>query len=117
METELEIAEQDIDRCLQAIVDGELTAVEAAKAKWWTTELAKRVIDNCVQLHGGYGYMNEYKITRNHADARIMTIFGGTTEITKDIIGRNVVAASLTRAIEPTVSWRLSTCTNHLDLN
>ena len=117
METELEIAEQDIDRCLQAIVDGELTAVEAAKAKWWTTELAKRVIDKCVQLHGGYGYMNEYKITRNCADARIMTIFGGTTEITKDIIGRNVVAASLTRAIEPTVSWRLCACTNRRDLN
>ncbi|WP_319449790.1 MULTISPECIES: acyl-CoA dehydrogenase family protein [unclassified Mycobacterium] len=90
MDTELEIAEQYIDRCLQAIVDGELTAVEAAKAKWWTTELAKRVIDNCVQLHGGYGYMNEYKITRDYADARIMTIFGGTTEIMKDIIGRDL---------------------------
>lgn len=90
MDTELEIAEQYIDRCLRGVVDGELTAVEAAKAKWWTTELAKRVVDNCVQLHGGYGYMNEYKITKDYADARIMTIFGGTTEIMKDIVGRDL---------------------------
>ena len=90
MSTELDIAEQFIDRCLAAVVAGELTAVDAAKAKWWTTELAKRVIDHCVQLHGGYGYMNEYPVARAYVDSRIQTIFGGTTEIMKDIIGRDM---------------------------
>ncbi|MFJ6097988.1 acyl-CoA dehydrogenase family protein [Williamsia muralis] len=90
MSTELDIAEQYIDRCLAAVVAGELTAVDAAKAKWWTTELAKRVIDHCVQLHGGYGYMNEYPVAKAYVDSRIQTIFGGTTEIMKDIIGRDM---------------------------
>ena len=90
MSTELDIAEQYIDRCLQAVVDGELTAVDASKAKWWCTELGKRVIDQCVQLHGGYGYMNEYRVARAYTDSRIQTIFGGTTEIMKDIIGRDL---------------------------
>ncbi|RAU95590.1 acyl-CoA dehydrogenase family protein [Mycolicibacter senuensis] len=90
MDTELEIGEQYIDRCLQAVVDGELTAVEAAKAKWWCTETAKKVVDGCVQLHGGYGYMNEYRVARDYVDVRIQTIFGGTTEIMKDIIGRDL---------------------------
>jgi alkylation response protein AidB-like acyl-CoA dehydrogenase len=90
MSTELDIAEQYIDRCLAAVVADELTAVDAAKAKWWTTELAKRVVDNCVQLHGGYGYMNEYPVAKAYVDGRIQTIFGGTTEIMKDIIGRDM---------------------------
>ena len=90
MDTELEIAEQYVDRCLRAVVDGELTAVQASKAKWWCTELAKRVVDNCVQLHGGYGYMNEYKVARDYVDVRIQTIYGGTTEIMKEIIGRDL---------------------------
>lgn len=90
MDTELEIAESYVDRCLQAVVDGELTAVEASKAKWWCTELGKRVVDNCVQLHGGYGYMNEYKVARDYVDVRIQTIYGGTTEIMKEIIGKNL---------------------------
>lgn len=90
MDTELEIAEQYIDRCLRAAVDGELSAVQASKAKWWCTELGKKVVDNCVQLHGGYGYMNEYKVARDYVDVRIQTIFGGTTEIMKEIIGRDL---------------------------
>jgi alkylation response protein AidB-like acyl-CoA dehydrogenase len=90
LDTELEIAEQYIDRCLLAVVAKDLTAVEAAKAKWWCTELAKKVVDACVQLHGGYGYMNEYKVAKDYVDARIQTIFGGTTEIMKDIIGRDL---------------------------
>jgi alkylation response protein AidB-like acyl-CoA dehydrogenase len=90
LDTELEIAQTYIDRCLRAVVDGELTAVEAAKAKWWCTELAKKVVDACVQMHGGYGYMNEYRVARDYVDARIQTIFGGTTEIMKDIIGRDL---------------------------
>ena len=67
-----------------------LTAEEAAMAKWWCTELQKRVVDKCVQLHGGYGYMLEYPIARAYADARITTIYGGTTEIMKEIIGRSL---------------------------
>ncbi len=90
MDTELEIGEQYLDRCLRAVVDDELTAVEAAKAKWWCTETAKKVIDGCVQLHGGYGYMMEYRVARDYVDTRIQTIFGGTTEIMKDIIGRDL---------------------------
>ncbi|MGV0793477.1 acyl-CoA dehydrogenase family protein [Mycolicibacterium sp. XJ1819] len=90
MDTELDVCEQYIDRCLQAVVDGELTAVEAAKAKWWCTETAKKVVDHCVQLHGGYGYMNEYRVARDYADVRIQTILGGTTEIMKDLIGRDL---------------------------
>ena len=83
MDTELEIAEQYIDRCLRGVVDGDLTAVEAAKAKWWCTETGKKVVDGCVQLHGGYGYMMEYRVARDYVDSRIQTIFGGTTEIMK----------------------------------
>ncbi|NOR02276.1 acyl-CoA dehydrogenase [Mycolicibacterium fortuitum] len=90
LDTELDIAEQFIDRCLRAVVDGELNAVQAAKAKWWCTELAKKVVDSCLQLHGGYGYMNEYKVAKDYVDVRIQTIFGGTTEIMKDIIGRDL---------------------------
>jgi alkylation response protein AidB-like acyl-CoA dehydrogenase len=90
MDTELDVSEQYVDRCLQAVVDDELTAVEAAKAKWWCTETAKKVIDGCVQLHGGYGYMMEYRVARDYVDSRIQTIFGGTTEIMKDIIGRDL---------------------------
>ena len=73
-----------------ALNAGELTAEEAAMAKWWCTELQRRVVDTCVQLHGGYGYMLEYPIARAYADARITTIYGGTTEIMKEIIGRSL---------------------------
>ena len=90
MATELEIAQTFIDRCVVALNDGGLTAEEAAMAKWWCTELQKRVVDTCVQLHGGYGYMTEYPIARAYADARITTIYGGTTEIMKEIIGRSL---------------------------
>jgi alkylation response protein AidB-like acyl-CoA dehydrogenase len=90
MDTELDVSERYLDRCLQAVVDGELTAVEAAKAKWWCTETAKKVIDGCVQLHGGYGYIMEYRVARDYVDSRIQTIFGGTTEIMKELIGRDL---------------------------
>ncbi|MGJ0118804.1 acyl-CoA dehydrogenase family protein [Williamsia sp. MIQD14] len=88
--TELDIAQAFVDRCIQGAVDGELTAVDASKAKWWCTELAKRIVDTCLQLHGGYGYMAEYSISRAYTDVRIETIYGGTTEIMKDIIGRDL---------------------------
>jgi alkylation response protein AidB-like acyl-CoA dehydrogenase len=90
MATEVEIAQTFVDRCVLALNAGELSAEEAAMAKWWCTELQKRVIDACVQLHGGYGYMLEYPIARAYADARITTIYGGTTEIMKEIIGRSL---------------------------
>jgi alkylation response protein AidB-like acyl-CoA dehydrogenase len=90
MDTGLDVAQAYIDRCLQGIVDGELTAVDAAKAKWWATELQKRVVDTCLQLHGGYGYMTEYAVARAYTDTRIQTIYGGTTEIMKDIIGKSL---------------------------
>jgi alkylation response protein AidB-like acyl-CoA dehydrogenase len=90
MATELEIAESFLDRCVLALNAGELTAEEAAMAKWWCTELQGRVIDSCVQLHGGYGYMIEYPVGRAYADARVTRIYGGTTEIMKEIIGRSL---------------------------
>ena len=88
--TEVEVAQAFVDRCVVALTARELTAEEAAMAKWWCTELQKRVVDRCLQLHGGYGYMLEYPIARAYADARITTIYGGTTEIMKEIIGRSL---------------------------
>jgi alkylation response protein AidB-like acyl-CoA dehydrogenase len=90
MATELEIAEVFLDRCIMELVAGRLTADVAAMAKWWTTELQVRVVDRCVQLHGGYGYMTEYPIARLYADSRPQTIYGGTTEIMKELIGRGL---------------------------
>ncbi|GCE39621.1 acyl-CoA dehydrogenase family protein [Rhodococcus sp. USK10] len=92
MLTEIEVTESHIDRCVLALNAGELTAVDAAKGKWWASELQKRVVDRCVQLHGGYGYMMEYPIGRAYVDSRIQTIYGGTTEIMKEIIGRDIAA-------------------------
>jgi alkylation response protein AidB-like acyl-CoA dehydrogenase len=90
LDTELDLAQVFVDRCLEAMVAGELTAVEAAKAKWWTTELQKRVIDACLQMHGGYGYMMEFPVARAYLDTRVHTIYGGSTEIMKEIVGRNL---------------------------
>ncbi len=90
MRTEIDIAQVYVDRCVEALNVGELSAEEAAQAKWWSTELHKRVVDAGVQLHGGYGYMLEYPIARAYADVRISTIYGGTTEIMKEIIGRSL---------------------------
>jgi alkylation response protein AidB-like acyl-CoA dehydrogenase len=88
--TEVEVAQAYVDKCVLALNDDTLTAEEAAMAKWWCTELQKRVVDRCLQLHGGYGYMLEYPIARAYADARITTIYGGTTEIMKEIIGKSL---------------------------
>jgi alkylation response protein AidB-like acyl-CoA dehydrogenase len=86
--TEVEVAQAFVDRCLQAAVAGTLSPDEAAMAKYWCSEAQGRVIDACLQLHGGYGYMMEYPIARDYADARISRIYGGTTEIMKEVIGR-----------------------------
>jgi alkylation response protein AidB-like acyl-CoA dehydrogenase len=88
--TEIEIGQTFIDRCVIALNAGELTAEEASMAKWWCTELQGRVVDTCVQLFGGYGYMTEYPVARAYADARVTRIYGGTTEIMKEIIGRHL---------------------------
>jgi alkylation response protein AidB-like acyl-CoA dehydrogenase len=90
MATEVEVGQAFIDRCVLALNAGELTAEEAAMAKLWCTELQGRAVDAGVQLHGGYGYMTEYPIARAYADARITTIYGGTTEIMKEIIGKSL---------------------------
>jgi alkylation response protein AidB-like acyl-CoA dehydrogenase len=88
--TEVDVAQHYLDACVRALGVGELTAEDAAKAKWWTTELQGRVVDACVQLHGGYGYMTEYPIARAYLDARVTRIYGGTTEIMKEIVGRSL---------------------------
>ena len=88
--TEVDVAQRYVDDCVRALNAGELTAVDAAKAKWWCTELQGRAVDRCLQLHGGYGYMTEYPIARAYADARITRIYGGTTEIMKEVIGRDL---------------------------
>jgi alkylation response protein AidB-like acyl-CoA dehydrogenase len=88
--TEIDVAQAFLDQCVRALTDGELNVEDAAKAKWWCTELQGRVIDRCVQLHGGYGYMLEYPIARAFADARVTRIYGGATEIMKEIIGRSL---------------------------
>jgi alkylation response protein AidB-like acyl-CoA dehydrogenase len=88
--TEIDVAQAYVDQCLTALVAGELTVEDAAKAKWWTSEVQSRAVDTCLQLHGGYGYMLEYPIARAYADARISRIYAGTTEIMKEIIGRSL---------------------------
>ncbi|MFG1813301.1 acyl-CoA dehydrogenase family protein [Kribbella sp. NPDC049174] len=88
--TETQIARVFVDRCIQELNAGSLTVAEAAMAKWWTTELQKRVVDRCLQLYGGYGFMTEYPIAKAYLDTRIQTIYGGTTEIMKEIIGRTM---------------------------
>lgn len=89
LSTEVEIARHYVDKCVLALNAKELTAVDAAKAKWWTTELQNKVVDRCLQLHGGYGYMLEYPVAKAWLDSRVQTIYGGTTEIMKEIIGRS----------------------------
>lgn len=90
MKTEIEIAQVFVDRCIEELLSRELTPETAAMAKWWTTDLQKRVVDQCVQLHGGYGYMLEYPIARAYLDARVQSIYAGTNEIMKEIIGRSM---------------------------
>lgn len=90
MKTELEIGRVFLDHCILQYNQGELSIDKAAMAKWWITELLLRVVDECLQLHGGYGYMLEYPVAKAYLDARAATIVGGTTEIMKEIIGRSL---------------------------
>ncbi len=90
VKTEVEVAQAYVDKCIMAHNEKNLTVDEAAAAKWWCTELQKRATDSCLQLFGGYGYMMEYPIARAYADARITTIYGGTTEVMKGIIAKSL---------------------------
>jgi alkylation response protein AidB-like acyl-CoA dehydrogenase len=87
---EVQIARVFVDQCARALNAGELTPEDAATAKWWCTDLQGRVVDRCLQLHGGYGYMLEYPIARAFADARVTRIYGGANEIMKEIVGRSL---------------------------
>lgn len=91
MKTEIEVGRTFVDQCILALNRRELSTETASMAKWWTTDLQKRVMDRCLQLHGGYGYMIEYPIARFYLDARVQAIYGGTNEIMKEIIGRSLV--------------------------
>ena len=90
MVTKVEVTEAYVDDCVAAHAEGKLSAVDAAKAKWWAAETQSKVLDECVQLHGGYGYMNEYRVARAWRDARINKIWAGTNEIMKELIGRDL---------------------------
>jgi alkylation response protein AidB-like acyl-CoA dehydrogenase len=97
MLTEVEVAQAFVDRCLLAHVGTGLGAEQAAMAKWWATELHTRTVDRCLQLHGEIGYLADEPIGRAYVDARVTTIFGGTTEVMKDIVGRRMVRDDLRR--------------------
>ena len=88
--TSIEVAEAYIDTCVIAHDKGELTPVDAAKAKWWSSQVQNDVLDHCVQLHGGYGFMNEYRVARAWRDARVSKIWAGSNEIMKELIGRDL---------------------------
>ncbi len=88
--TKLEVSQAYVDQCVLAFNAGDLTAVDAAKAKWWSAQVQNEVIDACVQLYGGYGYMNEYRVARAWRDARVTKIWAGSNEIMKELIGRDL---------------------------
>ena len=90
MATKTHIARVFVDDCIAKIVAGTLDTVTASMAKYWTTDTQQEVLDECVQLHGGYGYMNEYLVCRMFADARVQRIYGGTNEIMKELISRSL---------------------------
>jgi alkylation response protein AidB-like acyl-CoA dehydrogenase len=90
LETKVEVSQAFVDKCILAHVDKQLTAVDAAKAKWWTAQVQSEVLDACVQLHGGYGYMTEYRAARAWMDSRVTKIWAGSNEIMKELIGRDL---------------------------
>ncbi|HEX7660930.1 MAG TPA: acyl-CoA dehydrogenase family protein [Pseudonocardiaceae bacterium] len=90
--TEIDVTRSYLRECAYKVNEGTLTAVEAAKAKWWASELEVRAVSRLLQLFGGYGYVEEYPIARAYRDSRVQTIYGGTTEIMKEIIGRDIAS-------------------------
>ncbi len=90
LQTEVQVAQVFVDRCTELLLADRLDTATASMAKYWTTELQCKVVDECVQLHGGYGYMWDYPIARAYADVRVQRIYGGTTEIMKEVISRSM---------------------------
>ncbi|MEW5946740.1 MAG: acyl-CoA dehydrogenase family protein [bacterium] len=90
MKTEVEVGRSFVDRLIEEHVRGESIIMETCMAKWWVTDMLKRLTDQCLQLHGGYGYMLEYPIAKAYLDVRVQTIFAGTNEIMKEVIGRQM---------------------------
>ncbi|MCZ0735867.1 acyl-CoA dehydrogenase family protein [Phreatobacter sp. AB_2022a] len=90
MKTQVTIGRSFVDRCTELLLDGKLDVETAAMCKYWVTEMEGRLVDTCLQMHGGYGYMTEYPIARAYADARVRRIFGGANEIMLELIARNL---------------------------
>ena len=90
MFTQVDVTQAYVDQCVIAHSDKQLTAIDAAKAKWWTSQVQNEILDHCVQLFGGYGYMNEYRVARAWRDARVSKIWAGSNEIMKELIGRDL---------------------------
>ena len=88
--TKAEVTQAFVDQCVLAAVHRQLTPVDAAKAKWWSAQVQNEILDACVQLWGGYGYMNEYRVARAWTDARVAKIWAGSNEIMKELIGRDL---------------------------
>ena len=88
MQTQVQIAQVFVDKCIELLMKDQLDTATASMAKYWVTDLENKVIDECVQLFGGYGYMWEYPIARAFVDARVQRIYGGTNEIMKEVISR-----------------------------
>jgi alkylation response protein AidB-like acyl-CoA dehydrogenase len=90
MVTRVDVTQAYVDSCVLAHDRGDLTAIDAAKAKWWSAQVQNDILDTCVQLYGGYGYMNEYRVARAWRDARVTKIWAGSNEIMKELIGRDL---------------------------
>jgi acyl-CoA dehydrogenase len=90
MQTEVQVARVFVDKCTELLLQDKLDTATASMAKYWCSDLQCKVMDECVQLFGGYGYMWEYPITRAYADARVQRIYGGTNEIMKEVISRSM---------------------------
>jgi alkylation response protein AidB-like acyl-CoA dehydrogenase len=90
LQTKIDVTQAFVDDCIEAHAERRLSAVDAAKAKWWSAEVQNDVLDACVQLYGGYGFMNEYRVARAWRDARVTKIWAGTNEIMKELIGRDL---------------------------
>lgn len=90
VKTEVTIARVFLDHCIERLVKGELDSATASMAKWWCTQKCSEIVDECLQLHGGYGYMLEYPIARVYINSRVGKIYGGSNEIMKEIIARTL---------------------------
>ena len=91
MATEIKLGEVFVDNCITRLEKGDNLTIEGSMAKYWCSEMLGRVVDTCLQMYGGYGYMMEYPIAKAYLDARVQRIYGGTTEIMKEIIARSLV--------------------------